>query len=140
MPRKSQSSLAIVPFPSTPKPPSPREKASTTVKAILREIVDSAPPKQFAQSDAPLIEALAQAIANSHVAQAQIEKYGLVHGLKPSPWTLTLEKSHKVIIALSLRLRLSPQSRMDRKSTKLQGPPANDPARPWLTEDDENEP
>jgi hypothetical protein len=38
---------------------------------------------------------------------------------RPSPWVLIHERAVKGLVALSLRLRLSPQSRMD-KSPKTQ--------------------
>ena len=83
------------------------------------------------ESDGPLIEQYATAILNAQEAQRQVDKYGLVHGLKMSPWATSLEKMQKMIVALSLRLRLSPQSRHERKAKSLQGPPANSPNRPW---------
>ena len=85
----------------------------------------------------PLIEQYAQAILNAQEAQRMCDRHSQVHGLKLSPWFTSLEKNQKMIVALSLRLRLSPQSRHDRKSTKIQGPPANAPERPWLQDEDD---
>jgi hypothetical protein len=75
-------------------------------------------------------------IGPARAAQKQIDKHGLVYGEKPSPWTISWEKAQKSAVALALRLRLSPQSRHDRKSKALQGPSAAaEPAAPWLPAD-----
>ena len=52
-------------------------------------------------------------------AAAEMATGNLVENGLPSPWIAIHEKATKQLIALSLRLRLSPQSRMD-KAPKTQ--------------------
>jgi phage terminase small subunit len=139
MPRKSANALmTVVPLP-TPKPPTLHSDCSPEVRAVFNEIVSSVPHKHFVKSDAPLIERYATAIVNARRAQAMIEKHGLVDHDKPSPWTLVHEKAEKAIDKLSARLRLSPQSRMDRKSSRLQGRPSGDDKKPWRYDDKDDD-
>ena len=86
MPRKSAAELNVVPITRTPHPPKPRAELPLIAKALFAEIVGSAPINHFRESDGPLIEQYAQAILNAQEAQRQVDKYGLVHGLKMSPW------------------------------------------------------
>jgi hypothetical protein len=45
-----------------------------------------------------------------------------------SPWLVVLEKCQRAVVALSMRLRLSPQSRLDPKTLARQAPPG---PKPW---------
>jgi Phage terminase, small subunit len=140
MARTSKSArLTVVPLTTNYRLPKPRSALSLPAKALFAEIVESAPPDHFRESDSPLLEQYANAILNAREAQRMVDKHGLVHGMKMSPWALALERSQKLIVALALRLRLSPQSRMDRKSKALSDPAANDPRRPWMDVDADGE-
>ena len=85
MPRKSAAALSVIRLHPEPKPPTPRKDLDPKPKELFHEIVNSVPPRHFAQSDALLIELYATAILNARRAQQQIDKHGLVYGEKPSP-------------------------------------------------------
>jgi hypothetical protein len=59
----------------------------------------------------PLLAAYARAIVADEDAARQLREHGSVLSGKPSPWIVVKAAAHKEIIALSLRLRLSPQGR-----------------------------
>jgi phage terminase small subunit len=116
LPRKSIAALAIAP----PKPSDarlkPRSGLPAEVKMIWQDLVSSMPADHFRDSDAALIEQYAQAIALARQAYANLESEGPVIAGRANPWLVVLEKAHRSSVALSMRLRLSPQSRMDRKA------------------------
>jgi phage terminase small subunit len=87
--------------------------------AIFRALVASADPTHFRRSDLPLLVEYANACAAAAAAAAELEAGGAVINGRPSPWLIVQEKSVRAMTALSLRLRLSPQSRMDRKIAAL---------------------
>lgn len=96
----------------------PRSGLPPEVKAIWCELINSMPADHFRKSDAALVEQYAQAIALARHAYAFLNAEGPVVAGRTSPWVTVLEKAHRSSVALSMRLRLSPQSRLDRKSVK----------------------
>jgi phage terminase small subunit len=94
----------------------PSAGAPEDVVEIFRDILLSAPAGQFKSSDAPLIEAYAQAVSLSRQAAQEIAVHGAVVGGRPSPWIHCQEKAHRSCVALSQRLRLSPQHRDDSRA------------------------
>lgn len=104
----------------TPRPGAPDE-----VREIFREIVTSVKPEHFKTSDAALIEQYAQAIALARKAYGALEAGGPVVDGKASPWVTVLEKAHRSSVALSARLRLSPQHRTDPKTAGRSGAPGS---------------
>jgi phage terminase small subunit len=93
-------------------PPATMSKEATKVFVAL---VDSVDPAHFEISDLPLLVSYSDAIANADKAQQQLDKEGQVTAAgKASPWLVPLEKAQRSIVALSMRLRLAPQSRFDR--------------------------
>jgi phage terminase small subunit len=120
MPRKSSAELAIV-KPERTDRLRPRSGLPPEVKLIWSELVTSMPHSHFRVTDAPLIEQYAQAIALARQAYAHLNEEGSVVGGRANPWLVVLEKAHRSSVALSMRLRLSPQSRMDRKAVKDPG-------------------
>jgi phage terminase small subunit len=124
MPLKSAEALAMerVATPAKPMRLAPRTGLTAEVKVLWSELVASMPQEHFRVSDAPLIEQYCQAIALARQAYAHLAEEGPVVGGRASPWNVVLEKAHRSSVALSMRLRLSPQSRMDRKAVKDVGP------------------
>jgi phage terminase small subunit len=122
MPRKSAAALAVAPV--TNREASARLKPRTglppEVKVLWLELVASMPSDHFRESDGPLVEQYAQAIALARKAYANLDEEGPVVAGRANPWLIVLEKAHRSSVALSMRLRLSPQSRMDRKTLKDQ--------------------
>ena len=41
---------------------------------------------------------------------------------RPNPWLTVAEKCDRALVALSMRLRISPQARMRRETTAAKGP------------------
>jgi phage terminase small subunit len=91
------------------------------IKLIFGEIVSTMPADHFRATDGPLVEQYAQAIALARSAYANLTEEGPVVAGRANPWLVVLEKAHRSSVALSMRLRLSPQSRMDRKAVKAGG-------------------
>lgn len=89
---------------------------------VFGEIVASADPEHFQRSDLSLLVQYAVACDLASQAQRAIDADGAVIMGKSSPWIVILEKAHRSMVALSARLRLSPQSRLDRKSAGLSSP------------------
>lgn len=115
MPRKSAVELAITP-PKRETRLSPRSGVSPEVRLIFTEIVGSVSATHFRATDGPLVEQYAQSIALARQAYSYLDAEGPVICGKANPWLVVLEKAHRSSVALSMRLRLSPQSRLDRKA------------------------
>ena len=94
----------------------PRTSLPPEVKLIWGELVGAMSPDHFRPSDAPLIEQYCQSIALARGAYAHLTGEGPVVSGRANPWLVVLEKAHRSSVALSMRLRLSPQSRLDRKT------------------------
>ena len=100
-----------------------RVGASDVVKAIIQEIVSSVDADWFRPSDFPLLESYGEAIVLERAAYREIATNGAVVNGRPSPWLNVAEKSTRAIVALSARLRLSPQNRTDPKTAgRAKGP------------------
>jgi hypothetical protein len=86
----------------------------------------------FRQTDVPLLARYCEAAVLAEKAALELRSGAVADG-KPSPWIVVQEKSVRAMVALSMRLRLSPQSRTDPKTLARQqqysGP------RPWETDE-----
>jgi len=89
---------------------------------IFRSLVASVPAAQFKPSDLSLVCRWCEWTAIADRAAAEIATGELVdeHG-RPSPWIAIAERASKQLVALSLRLRLGPQSRAS-KAPKTEAP------------------
>lgn len=99
-------------------------------RAIWRELVDSLPPDRFHASDRPLLVMYCRALLQAQLAFEALEQYGACDGDSVSPWLRVSDSAAKQAATLATKLRLCPQSRLDRK---VAGPAArggNEP-RPW---------
>jgi P27 family predicted phage terminase small subunit len=90
------------------------EDLSEAARRIWEDLVDSLAADHFAPSDAPLLRSYCEATAMADRAAAELTSSGPVVDGKASPWLVVQEKAHRAQIALSARLRLSPQSRFSR--------------------------
>lgn len=132
MPRKSAAELSVVTGlerqANRLRPPATLSEAE---RAAFIEIVNSCDPKHFVRSDLPLLCRYAEASVLAEQA-AQELRQGAVIGGRPSPWITVQEKAVRALIALSMRLRVSPQARQpnnpSRKTTA--GPSAYDLMEP----------
>ena len=116
MPRKSAAALAVLRVDGKPSRLVPREGVTKEVGAIFKEIVAQVSASHFKPTDAALIEQYAQAIALGRRSYAALDDEGPVVSGRANPWIVVLEKAHRSAVALSARLRLSPQHRTDPKT------------------------
>lgn len=91
-------------------PPATMGEAAANEFAHLVKVVS---PAHFCEADLPLLVAYAESIVNLRLAQERLDSQGQVVNGKLNPWASACEKSVRSMVALSLRLRLSPSSRYD---------------------------
>jgi phage terminase small subunit len=117
MPRKSAAALALGPLSvdGRPKRLQPPNTLSDREQVLFVDLVASSKPEHFRPSDLPLLCRYVEASCLAQQA-AQELRLGAVVGGKPSPWITVQEKALRAMTALSMRLRLSPQSRIDSKT------------------------
>jgi|SRR5579872_6960033 len=116
MPRKSaaaRSSIIVDVRQERLEPPNNLGKDETR---LFRDLVASCDPTHFRRSDAPLLCRYVESVILAEDAARELRESGPVAGGKPSPWLQVQEKAIRAMTALSLRLRLSPQSRLDPKT------------------------
>jgi phage terminase small subunit len=111
--RKSAESLAIAPATNGSSRPLP-EGLSEAELAVFCSIVAAVPPDHFQSSDEPLLIEYCTAVVQARRAAEMLRLQGDVVDGKASPWLIAQEKSCRMLVALSLRLRLSPQSRREK--------------------------
>lgn len=111
--RKSSAELAARPVYVRPldrlQPPA---DLSAEGRQLFLDLVLANEPTHFRASDLPLLSAYVRAGLQEQAASAHLEAEGHVTAdNKPSAWLAVLGQSQKALVALSHRLRLSPQSR-----------------------------
>ena len=87
-------------------------------RELFLRIVGTNKPAHFQPSDTPLMCRYVEAVIMAERAAEELRQNPVVNG-KASPWLVIQEKNVRTMIALSMRLRLSPQARA-----------ANNPTRP----------
>lgn len=114
MPRKSAAARAIdaISVDGRPKRLAPPKNLSDRERALFIELVSTNTPEHFRPSDLPLLCRYVEAACLAEQAAFELRQNGAVIGDKPSPWLVVQEKSVRAMTALSMRLRLSPQSRL----------------------------
>jgi phage terminase small subunit len=118
-----------MPVNSTPRI-SCRHDAPNDVKKLFTEIVASVDRTHWQTADSYLVESYCRAILLERQAYAMIELEGAIVGPRVSHWLTVAEKACKQIVALSMRLRLSPQSRNDPKTVGRRSRHAGE-RKPW---------
>ena len=118
--RKSSAGLAAWPVYVRPldrlQPPA---DLSAEGRQLFLDLVLANEPTHFRASDLPLLSAYVRAVLQEQAASAHYEAEGHVTAdNKPSAWLAVLGQSQKALVALSHRLRLSPQSRTPTKFRK----------------------
>lgn len=98
-------------------------------RIIFIGLVDACEPKHFRPSDVPLLCRYCEATVLAEQAARELRQAGAVVDGKTSPWITVQEKAVRAMVALSMRLRLSPQSRIDPKTLGRQQIPTG--RRPW---------
>jgi len=115
MPRKSAAAQAT-PIGESRKSLQPPVALSRAEALLFREIIAACDPVHFTQSDLPLLSRYVEAITLAEQAAEHLRDEGPVIQGRPSPWLTVSEKAIRAVVALSMRLRLSPQSRLDPKT------------------------
>jgi hypothetical protein len=112
MPRTASSArFPVVPGSPPPRLQAPRE-LSTTERRVFNDLISSTKPSHFHASDLPLIATFCRAVAIERSAAAALKAGKDKTAL--SRWS----QATKVIVALSLRLRISPQARQPNLPTR----------------------
>jgi len=127
--RKSADALAVVNViakrPRLQPPPSLPEAE----RSIFKDLVAACDPEHFRASDLPLLVRYTESIVLADQAALELRKGAVLEG-RSSPWLAVQREAIKAMVALSMRLRLSPQSRIDAKTLARQVPQRIGPA-PW---------
>jgi phage terminase small subunit len=111
--RKPGAALAVIPrVDGTPERLKPPDSLTSAEQEAFINVVSGTVRGHFAASDMPLLAAYARAITlDAHAAQ-MLREQGYVLNGKPNPWLVVKQTAHREMINLSLRLRLSPQGRV----------------------------
>jgi P27 family predicted phage terminase small subunit len=94
-------------------------------QAVWRTIVLTCHEKHFEPSDAPLLVRYCENVVLARRAAAALTAESPVIAGRTNPWLTVAEKCDRALVALSMRLRISPQARMRREGTVPKGPPAS---------------
>lgn len=137
--RKSAAALAITrPPPRVTRLRPPSSLAEPEAK-LFRQIIANCAHDHFRESDLPLLCRYCEASVLAERAAQQLREAPVVDG-RPSPWLPVREKATRELVALSMRLRLSPQARS--KGHTLPVKPRTDPGGfgvPWWKLEDEED-
>jgi len=125
MPRKSADALATnIVRPdggfNRIKPPA---SLGDDEREVWRDIVASCRPDHFEKCDAPLLVRYCENVVLGRKAAAALANEGLVVHGRVNPMFVIAEKVDRGLVALSMRLRISPQARMRRETTASKGGP-----------------
>jgi phage terminase small subunit len=121
MPRKSLAARAITTPSSLLTRLRPPPTFSESERKIFIDLVAACAVDHFRQSDLPLLSRYCEAVDLAERAARELRKNPVLNG-KINPWIVVQEKSVRTIVALSLRLRLSPQARQPNALRKSQTP------------------
>jgi phage terminase small subunit len=126
--RKSTADLVSFHVDGSPSRLNPPASLSEAERSLFTELVAANTPEHFRPSDLPLLARYCEATVLAEQAAQELRRGAVVDG-KVNPWLTVQEKAVRAMVALSMRLRLSPQSRIDPKTLGRQqaymGP------RPW---------
>jgi P27 family predicted phage terminase small subunit len=89
-------------------------------RKIFLDIVLANEPTHFRASDLPLLCTYVRAILQERAASERLAAEGYVIDGERSPWLAVQGQAHKTMVALSHRLRLSPQSRSPTNPKRVQ--------------------
>jgi phage terminase small subunit len=113
--RKSAAALSAIAVDSKPDRLRPPASLSDAERTVFVDLVTACDPKHFRPSDLPLLCRYCEATVLAEQAALELRRGAVVDG-KPSPWITVQEKAVRAMVSLSMRLHLSPQSRIDPKT------------------------
>jgi phage terminase small subunit len=122
MPRKSAAAQTITSPSSLPNRLRPPSSLSETERKIFSNLVAACSADHFRPSDLPLLCCYVEAVDLAERAAKELRKHPVQNG-KVNPWIVVQEKTVRTIVALSMRLRLSPQARHPNALRKSSTPP-----------------
>jgi hypothetical protein len=105
MPRKSAAALSVAPLRTGATRLRPPASLSASARKVFIDIVANEEPTHFRQSHMPLLVQYCEATALAERSIAEMRKKAAA-----PIWLHRWEKATRVMTALSMRLRLSPQS------------------------------
>ncbi len=131
MPRKSLAALSAMAVDGCPPRLDPPSSLPKPERRIFETVVNACDSRHFRASDLPLLVRYVEACALGDEAAQHLRIEGAVVNGKASPWIIVQEKAVRAMVALALRLRLAPQSRVDPKTLARNQPVQG--RRPWET-------
>jgi hypothetical protein len=117
--RKSAEALAVPSVNGKGPRLEPPASLSGAERSVFVGLVTACDPDHFRASDLPLLVRYVEAITLADRAALELRNGAVVKG-KASPWLAVQREAVKAMVALSIRLRLSPQSRIDPKTLARQ--------------------
>jgi phage terminase small subunit len=126
--RKSAASLDAITVDGSPDRLQPPDHLSADERRRFVDIVANCDARHFRPSDTTLLCRFVEADALAEKAAAELRKNPVIDG-KPSAWLAVQEKNVRALVSLSMRLRLSPQSRIDSQALGRQQPRLT--VNPW---------
>lgn len=133
MPRRSAESLAIAPVIDLGRVRlAARPDLSPNVRRVFNELVGSVDASHFRESDRPILEELAQAVALQREATAALADQGLMVGGEVNGLAKVIAVQSRLIASLATRCRLTPQARASKdKAANTTNLPQFDGPPPW---------
>jgi phage terminase small subunit len=113
--RKSAAALSVIAVDGKPDRLLPPASLSDADRTVFVDLVTTCDPTHFQPSDLRLLCRYCEAPVLAEQAALELRRGAVVDG-KPSPWITIQEKAVRAMVSLSMRLRLSPQSRIDPKT------------------------
>jgi phage terminase small subunit len=127
--RKSSAAMSVaISVDGSPVRLQPPDHLSVDEQRRFADIVAACDARHFRPSDATLLSRYVEADALAERAAKELRKHPVVGG-KPSAWLAVQEKNVRALVSLAMRLRLSPQSRIDAKATGRREPRMT--VNPW---------
>jgi phage terminase small subunit len=133
MPRKSAAALSVIAVDGKPPRLLPPSSLSEAERKVFNQLVAACEPAHFRKSDLPLLCRYCESIVTADQAALELRQGAVIDG-KPSPWLAVQREAIKAMVALSMRLRLSPQSRLDPKTVGRKQPYTGRPT--WMPGED----
>jgi len=126
--RISAAALSVIDVDDQSTRPAPPASLSEPEREMFVTIIAGCDAGHFRQTDLPLLSRYCEAAVLAEHAALELRNGAVMDG-KPSPWIVIQEKCVRAMVSLSMRLRLSPQSRLDPKTLGRQQPYSG--RKPW---------
>jgi phage terminase small subunit len=125
MPRKSAASLSVVSIDARASRLRPPASLSEPERELFAKIVGTNKPAHFQPSDLTLLARYCELSVLAETAAGHLRDEGSVIAGRVNPWLTVQEKAVRGLVALSMRLRLSPQARAPNNPGTKQQPPSS---------------